>query len=234
MPVWKVCFQPRWVLTLSEGTKRYLKLRFQVEKFMAIIGFYIGWPFQTLIFLDVVVLNLLASLALSINQPTAIKNPAASSDVVITGYPVLKPAPRWYLFISTPTWGYFSNEQWKHPGFFRVYIADYITQLCWDYSKPLQGSPLTNQEFIWKEGVFSWFKWVGSTTNSPLVSPVPRLEDAQCRVPKCAFDGSRCKGGFGGWFSHWKLCDTSWIYIYHLGKGRLLFIRRCLRILMLF
>ena len=41
---------------------------------------------------------------LLINQPTAIKNPAASSDVVITGYPVLKPPPTWYLFVVTPTW----------------------------------------------------------------------------------------------------------------------------------
>ena len=74
---------------------------------MANHWFYIGLPFSTLI-LGVVVLNLLASSAsgrgLLINQPTAIKNPAASSDVVITGYPVLKPPPTWYLFVVTSTW----------------------------------------------------------------------------------------------------------------------------------
>ena len=98
----------RWVLTLRNvREQRYLKLRFQVEKFMAIIGLHwvtiLNLDFGRCSIESIGIFGL--GIGLSINQPTAIKNPAASSDVVITGYPVLKPPPRWYLFIFTPTWG---------------------------------------------------------------------------------------------------------------------------------
>ena len=197
MPVWKVCFQPRWVQTLSEGTKRYLKLRFQVEKFMAIIGFYIGWPFSNLIFVGRCSIESIGifglGIGLLINQLTVpINNPAASSDVVITaGYPILKPPPRWYLFIFTPIWGndliwlahifQMSNENTLGSlGY--IYIADYITQLCWDYSKPLQGFPI-NQPGIHMKRCFFFVVQMG-WFNHQLASCFTRPKAWRCSVPR--------------------------------------------------
>ena len=50
-----------------------------------------------------------------------------------------------------------SNE--RNPGWLD-YIGDYTTQLYRDYSKPLKGSLLTNQDSMEStKGFFSWFTW---------------------------------------------------------------------------